>query len=598
VPVSPDFVPWMMNEIKDWADRYGTDQHHAFPAWALSFVFDVEDDAAFNQTETLSQGDAGLDGWHYDRDGRVFHLAQAKLLGDPVNGIVNPGELDSLIKAALLLRDPAAIEAGPHHERLTSIALEMGQALLDDSAISLDVFLAGRISAHAEEILRASVAQLGPKYSLTVFDTARLDELKVNDEPIEDLTDEEVEFAVANNSGYFEVGELGLQGVESAAVVALDGRSLADAVDTWRARLFHANVRYYLRKSNSVNKRMLQTLDSEDGRRAFWLYNNGLTVVADSFRFLSNSGSTKLLAVNPQIVNGAQTSSVLRERRAQLRPGDVAVQCRIIAVADDVAGKEALERISEFTNSQSPVRPGDLRSNDLRHRKLQAAFRMLPSPVFYERRRGEWTALSPAAQAPFAHRRVAKEHVGQRYLAFTGSPADAISRKDAIFGELEAAAFNPDVSAHVYMLAYDLFRQADSLMKVSGSAQLLALVPGLATPMSTDVDAPTQLATLRRARALVCAHAVALVHDVLRWRYHEVSQVRAAELRSRVADPASATYRFVWRYVFRSIRLWFSSLPDKSALKATLQRPEALADIRGILSDQLVDADQAELRPI
>lgn len=595
MPLSPNFIQWMTAEVSTWADRYGCEPHRAFPAWAVSFIFDVEDDDAFNQTETLAQGDAGIDGWFYDRAGLVFHLIQAKYLNDPVGGLVTPGDLDSLLKASLLLRDPARIEAGPHGERLTAIALALEEALLDDASISLDVIIAGRLSENGEQLLRDAVAEIGPNYSLAVHDTVGLDQLKLADNPIDDLAGVSVEFSVAGENGYFEVGNLDLPGVGDAAVATLDGRSLADAVDKWQARLFHGNVRYYLRRSNRVNKRMLETLDSDEGRKAFWLYNNGLTIVADSFEFNSDESGLKLVASNPQIVNGAQTSSVLRERRASLSPGDVAVQCRIIAVADDQAGKDALERISEFTNSQSPVKPGDLRSNDLRHRKLQASFQMLPEPVFYERRRGEWQSLAPAAKAPFARRKVAKEAIGQHYLAFRGSPADAVNKKEAIFGDLEAVAFDPNVSAHVYMLAHSLYEQADSLMKASGSEELFALVPGLSTTVSAETDAPTQIVALRRARALVCAHAVALAHDVLRWRYVDIGAARAEVLRTRLSDPASDTYKFVWRHVFRAIRNWFTPLGDKSALKATLQRTESLGEIQAILEDLLVDVNTGEL---
>src|SRR5690606_530223 len=140
-------------------------------------------------------------------------------------------------------------------------------------------------------------------------------ELKLAEDPIEDLTGQTVTFALAGDEEFYERGQLSLAGIEKAGVAVLDGRSIADAVDQWRARLFHGNVRYYLRRSNRVNKSMLATLEEEAGRRAFWLYNNGLTIVADEFTFEAVGGERVLVATNPQIVNGAQTSSVLRERR-------------------------------------------------------------------------------------------------------------------------------------------------------------------------------------------------------------------------------------------------------------------------------------------
>lgn len=596
--VAPDFVPWMQDQVAQWADRYGCNARRAFPAWALNFVLEIEDDDALNQTDTVTQGDAGLDGWHYDRTGGVFHLMQAKYLDDPLNGSVSPGDVDPLLRAAHLLRNPQNIEDGPHRDRLTTAALEMREAMLDDASISLDLFIAGRMSEQGFGEFQAAVLEMEGNCSAALFDIERLYELKLADDPIEDLSGQTLTFALAGGDEYYERAQVGLAGVERAAVAVLDGRSIADAVNQWRARLFHGNVRYYLRRSNRVNKSMLATLDDEAGRRAFWLYNNGLTIVADEFRFETLGGTRVLVATNPQIVNGAQTSSVLRERRAHLEVGDVSVQARIIAVADDADGRAALEKISEFTNSQSPVRAGDLRSNDRRQRELQHAFGMLPAPVFYERRRGEWTSLDAATKGSFAGRVVTKEDVGQRFVAFRGRPAEAVSKKDAIFDQLEGDAFDPSISAHVYMLAYALYQQADHLMKVSNAAKLLALVPALDQAATPGDGAPTQVEVLRRAHKLVCAHATALAHEVLRWRYNDIGPQRAQALRGRIADEGGATYPFVWRYSFRAIRGWLMMQPDRSAVKAMLQRADTMPAMKGALDDILVEADRDSLPPI
>lgn len=595
--VGPDFVPWLSKQVSTWADRYGCDARRAFPAWCLNFLFELEDDDAFNQTDTLTQGDAGLDGWYYDKEEGVFHLIQAKYLDDPLAGKVQRSDLDALVPAALLLRDPAAIEQGPHGSKLTNIALELKEAMLDDVSVSLDFLVAGGISTNAEEQLRQAVTELGDNYTVSFYDTGDLYATKLADDPISDLRGQQVDFLVSGDGEYFIREDLSLEGVQQAAVVALDGRSLGDAVEQRGAGLFHSNVRYYLRRSNRVNKSMLQTLDDEKGQRAFWLYNNGITIVAEEYSFIEDNGKSILRASNPQIVNGAQTSSVLRERRASIAPGDVSVQARIIAVTGDSAGRQALEKISEFTNSQSPVRPSDLRSNDRRHKTLQTAFAMLDKPVFYERRRGEWMSLSPADKARYDSR-VAKEDIGQRFLAFSGKPAESVAKKDSIFHELESEAFDTNVSAYVYLLADTLYRQADHLLNKSNTEEMLGLVPGFATLVATEPTATTQLDALRPVRKLVCAHATALARDVLRSRYHEVGEMRAKALRQRLENAEDPTSAFVWRQVFKAFRFWLTSQPDKSALKSTLQKGEAYTQIQGTLLDVLADANMNELAAV
>jgi hypothetical protein len=582
--VGPDFVSWVTQRVAEWSDRYAVKPHRAFPAWALHFLFDVDDDDAFNQTDTLTQGDAGLDGWYYDRDGNEFHLIQAKFLSDPIEGKVSSGDLDPLIQAALLLRNPSNIENGPQSSKLTSIALELEQAALDEVSISLDFIVFGRLPDQSRLQLEQSIAELGPqKYSANFYDTERLWDQHLDEEPISDLKGQSFSFDIAGPKEFFERDDNYIPGVLKVAVVALDGRSLANVADKAGAKLFQRNVRYYLSKANKVNKSMRKTLETPEGRHAFWLYNNGITIVADSFYFSEPGKISSVTIENPQIVNGAQTTSVLRDRRANVQPGDVAIQARIIAVSGDEQGREALERISEYTNSQSPVRAADLHSNDLRHRKIQANFDMLTPPVFYERRRGEWQSLDPASQQRYKTgkviRRVTKEKIGQRMLAFRGKPAESVAKKDSIFTDLgtESEAFDPTVSAHVYMLADVLYNQADDLMKNSQLDRLLNLVPALKSPTSAEEGAPTQLEALRPARGLVLAYAVAMAHEVLQTRYGNIGPHRAEILRDRLSVVDSDTSRTVWRAVFQAISMWLIQLPDKSALKKILQRNETYA---------------------
>lgn len=216
---------------------------------------------------------------------------------------------------------------------------------------------------------------------------------------------------------------------------------------------------------------------------------------------------------------------------------------------------------------------------------------MLPSPVFYERRRGEWHSLDAASKQRYQSRKVTKEEIGQRYLAFRGKPAESIAKKDSIFGDLEAEAFDTSVSAQVYMLADTLYSQAYDLLKESHQAQLLGLVPGFASPISPDEGAPTQIDTLRRVHKLACAHAVALAHVVLTKRYSNIADHRSAVIRARLNDPADGTKDLVWGLVFKSIRLWLSALPDKGALKATLQRSETFTQLKATLQDVMADVD-------
>lgn len=585
----------MQAEVSAWADRYGVAAHRAFPAWALNLLFDMEDDDAFIQSDTLQQGDAGVDGWLYDREAGVFHLVQAKYLSEPLEATASVGALRELLSGAALLKDPSGITDGPHAEKLAEVAHELGEARLDDAAISLDFIVAGRVSTAAMTELAQSAAQIDESFGVQLYDTEQLYEARLAIEPIEDLTGESICFSLASPGEYF-TRTMTHTGVEQAAVAALDGRSLADAASDWKARLFHANIRYYLRKQNRINRGMSDTLSDEEERPAFWLYNNGLTIVADSFELVVRDDGTEVITVaNPQIVNGAQTASVLREQRNHISSGDVAVQARLISLTDDDAGRAELENISKYTNSQSPVRDSDLRSNDRRHRQLQSSFDMLVPPVFYERRRGEWQSLTAAQRARYS-KRVGKEDVGQRFLAYRLKPSHAVSNKAALYGELESEAFDPELSGHVYMLAYGLFEAADHLLQANHEAELLELVPSLAgRKPGADETSPERLETLRTARKLVAMHVVALSRQILDWRYTDLDGDRARQLRALVIAPGGVVRDFLMKHAFREIRRWVDVLADGVTLKTELQRPASLEAIQANLSDALADANRDEL---
>lgn len=590
--IAPDFLPWLESEIKSFADDFGCSQERAFPAWTMKFIHEIDEDTAFNQTDTLSNGDAGIDGWFYDKKDSTFHLIQAKYLKDKVNSCLNPSDLDVLIKGANYLQDPVGVADGPHQEKLTPIAMKLAEAIADGASISLDIYLAGRITDESWTIFETAVKGLGENFMASLYDTKKLCDLRLSDDPISNLANETVNFKLTSKDSYYDsmVKNINIPGIVKAAVVTIDGRSVGDAVANCGPRLFHGNVRYYLRRRNKINQEMIKTLSTPEGRRSFWLFNNGLTMVADSFSIIGD----ELQAVNPQIVNGAQTSSVLHDCRAIVGMGDVAVQCRVIAISPDPAGASALQKISSYTNSQSPVKVSDLGSNSSRQKKIQASFNLLPQKIFYERRRGEWMSLPVADRKRiYANRMVTKEDVGQRFLAYSGRPSESISKKESIYDEFESIAFDSNISANIYMLAYELYEQGNHLLKMSSSNELIGLVPSFKNPVDpSNEQGITLLDSIRSARGLVCMHSLALAKEALQWKYGSIGLQRAETLRTKIVEADKVLYSFIWRYVFRTIRMWVSGLSDKSRLKSELQKTDAFINLKSILLDNLAEVDK------
>ncbi|MDJ0427292.1 hypothetical protein J2W54_004736 [Rhodococcus fascians] len=588
---SLDFMQWMRRAVGRLAERYGVPDHRAFPVWGMTHIFDVEEDTAFNETDTLSIGDGGIDGWFMDEDNLVLHLMQAKY---PENELAStpPGSLRSLLNGALFLSDAKAVADSVHAQKLNVIADALKRAIDDDFAISLDFLIAGKVSDQAKRELEIAAMAANPRFSVSFYDIDKLEEIWIANEPIGDLSGKYVDFILSGKDEFYDRSGAPVSGVSNSAIAALDGKSLGDVVAENGPQLFHANVRYYLAKSNRVNKSMIRTLEDEVGRSAFWLYNNGLTIVVDNYEFVLNDQQNMVLrALNPQIVNGAQTSSVLKERRHSLTAGVVSVQARIIAIDNSGAGKNALLKISEFTNSQTQVKLSDLRSNDERHRKIQKNFESLEVPYFYVRRMGEWNALTPAQRATFGTRRVPKDAIGQSYLAYRGKPADAIGKKESIYGENENLAFDSQTPASVFLLAYEIFIAADELL--SKGSSLNRLVPSL---FSGD-EPSEQLKGFTRSRKLVAATVTALAAEILISRYSGIGDARAKKLRALFSDQPEKL-EAVLRKCYKVLWVWSMSLGSPTEIRSALQRPSSFTEhLRGHLKNELAEYDIETLLP-
>jgi hypothetical protein len=141
-------------------------------------------------------------------------------------------------------------------------------------------------------------------------------------------------------------------------IVALTDPAKSDQLDPY---LFEENVRIYLGEKNEINKRIFDTAVSPDSGM-FWYYNNGITIVCERFSFQSGFKNAPLRLLNPQVVNGGQTSHALfQASRSNL--GSLA-RVRLLVRIIETQDKGFYAKVAEATNSQTPIRSRDLRSND------------------------------------------------------------------------------------------------------------------------------------------------------------------------------------------------------------------------------------------
>jgi hypothetical protein len=161
-------------------------------------------------------------------------------------------------------------------------------------------------------------------------------------------------------------------------VVPVAGDQIARIYDSAGARIFARNIRGYLGGNTNINRSLKETLDTEPDY--FWYYNNGITIVCDLAEQISKGGSKWLKIINPQIINGQQTTRTLHEYST--KSGKATVLVRVISVHqetdyDEQRFESLISKIVAATNWQNEIRASDLMANDRRQIELERNFRKI-----------------------------------------------------------------------------------------------------------------------------------------------------------------------------------------------------------------------------
>ena len=196
--------------------------------------------------------------------------------------------------------------------------------------------------------------------------------------------------------------------------------------------LFEENVRMYLGEQNEINKRIYDTAISDESG-LFWYFNNGITVVCESFSYQPGFNNPPINLTAPQIVNGGQTSHALFQ--ASKVDFDALRRVRLLVKIIETKDKSLYAKVAEATNSQTPIRSRDLRSNDPVLLRLESA---LASRGWYLDRKRDQHSEKPE------NLRIDALKLGQIWLAFVRSEPDrAKTASDRIFGEYFSLIFDP-----------------------------------------------------------------------------------------------------------------------------------------------------------
>lgn len=201
------------------------------------------------------------------------------------------------------------------------------------------------------------------------------------------------------------------------------------------------NVRGFVSKSK-YNTNIYQSLEEHPGK--FFMYNNGITIVADKIDAEPVNGQTqmKITMSNFQVLNGGQTVRTIHNFNEDndrniidyLPKSEVLV--RIFQIKKN-SGE--VSKIAEYTNSQNAISPPDLKS--LNEKQLELENYLREEGVNYVRKSGDLGKDDKDYEFT-----ITMVRFGQLLYALKGNPEKATSARQSIFSKKYDAVFTDDRS--------------------------------------------------------------------------------------------------------------------------------------------------------
>lgn len=454
-PINPTLLDWsqVRTGVQAFQRSLNLDNEaRAFQYFALSKILKIDDDE-IRTAITDGGDDRGIDAVYIDGrpERRVIHLFQFKHVSsfEKVSSSFPSNEIDK-IQSFLdcCLRKDMSLQK-TCNALLWNKVQDIWEAL-EEAVFSIHIHLCnnatGLIESHAarfEEALRQYQHAIIMQHDLIWFSRHLSKGATI---------DREYQLGLVEDQYYgrtdgFAKGLIGTVRGDEIVRLITDPDFPQEVDDT----LFEDNIRLYLGEENEINRKILTTALS-DRNSQFWYLNNGITIVCDRMDYQPRSANPKVRMINPQIVNGGQTSHALFEaaRSDLARIYDVKLLLRVIETAD----RSFTNSIAEATNSQTPIRSRDIRSNDSIQIRIENALR--GHGYFYERKNDQHI------EQP-AETRIDAVKLGQIILAYVlREPDRAKTSSNRIFGEYYGWVFDEAIlSAENIIAMWRIYRMVD-----------------------------------------------------------------------------------------------------------------------------------------
>jgi len=175
---------------------------------------------------------------------------------------------------------------------------------------------------------------------------------------------------------------------DNALCCVVSAFDYADFVERNEHYVFESNIRKHLGGKGSINKGITKTLEENPHNLFEW--NNGITITADECK-----GEEEVSMEGAQIVNGAQTSKSILDRKKKTNNLDAEVLVTIIKTKDE----DHQRNITKYRNSQNAIKGKDYVSLEDYHIAVHHVLGRVG--YFYEHQQGSWLNLPSSEKAKF-----------------------------------------------------------------------------------------------------------------------------------------------------------------------------------------------------
>ena len=362
-------------EIKqDYYQQNFPNDGQRFVAWYLRNIhlrdmnetrFDITDGA----------GDKQIDAIVVDDDNNTVYVIQGKFIG---RGNIDAEPLREVLSSWMQLKDIVRLQDNCN-PRLKQKLSEVALALDDDYDIVFELITTGNLTSSAQNDLATFQLNLAEADDFPAsIHVLNEDELKTRYEMALEKENPVIRHSFQLKEGKYLKMNIGGTEVIIAALPLSDCIKFPGIKD---GTLFQKNVRQALGLSNRVNRGIKSTI-FKNGQE-FFFYHNGITAICNKMK-LTEDG--KFEARGLSVVNGCQSLNTILSCSEKVKAlNDAYIMFRFY----EIPQRDRSDKISISTNSQSAVKPRDLRSNDRRVLTLKKLYEQKYPRGYLVTKRGE-----------------------------------------------------------------------------------------------------------------------------------------------------------------------------------------------------------------